>query len=92
MAEKSNGREGIFDNIAEFSRSVLSPDSAKKFASWYIDASEKMANDVIDFQATATTWAKETPLAPVFEAQQEFGRKFVQKSAEAARKIWQLNS
>ena len=63
---------------------------AKKFAAWYIDTSEKAANQVIDFQESATKWAKETPLAPIFEAQIEYGKKLVERSANAARTLWRL--
>ena len=44
---------------------LFSVESAKKVAAWYIDTSEKVAKQAIDFQASATKWAKETPLAPI---------------------------
>jgi hypothetical protein len=69
----------------------LNPDSAKKFAGWYIDNSEKMSNGVLDYQASATQWAGATPLGAIFEAQLDFSRKFVKRSAEVARKIWQVD-
>ena len=81
MAEKDNGSmfEGLF-----------SVDGAKKIAAWYIDTSEKAAKQVIGFQESATKWAKETPLAPIFDAQIEYGKKFVERSANAARSLWRL--
>ncbi|HKM99298.1 MAG TPA: hypothetical protein VJX23_02190 [Candidatus Binataceae bacterium] len=84
MAEKENG--SAFENFS----SVLSLEGAKKFAAWYIDTTEKVAKEAIDFQASATQWAKETPLAPIFEAQIEYGKKFVERSASAARSLWRL--
>src|SRR5208282_3120845 len=51
---------------------------------------EKVAKQAIDFQASATQWAKETPLAPIFDAQLEYGKKFVERSASAARSLWRL--
>jgi hypothetical protein len=51
-----------------------------------------MSNGVLDYQASATEWAKATPLGPVLEAQFDFSRQFVKRSAEAARKIWQLDN
>jgi hypothetical protein len=85
MAEKENGSmfEGLYGNL-------LSVEGAKKFAAWYIDTTEKVARQAIDFQAAATSWAKETPLAPIFDAQIEYGKKFVERSASAARSIWRL--
>jgi hypothetical protein len=88
MGEKA---EGIFDNFVNLSKTVFNIEGAKKIAAWYIDTSEKIAKDVLDFHASANEWAKETPLAPMFEAQNDLGRKFVQRSAEVARRVWQLN-
>ena len=69
---------------------IFSTDGLKKVAAWYIDTSEKVANGVLDYQATATEWAKSTALAPIFEAQHDLGTKFVKRSAEVARKLWQI--
>jgi hypothetical protein len=82
---KENGSmfEGLPGNL-------LSLDGAKKFAAWYIDTSEKVAKQAIEMQASATKWAKETPLAPIFDAQIEYGKKFVERSASAARSLWRL--
>jgi hypothetical protein len=83
-AHKENGTvlEGLTSN--------LNIEGAKKFAAWYIDTSEKVAKQAIEMQASATKWAKETPLAPIFEAQIEYGKKFVERSANAARSLWRL--
>ncbi len=88
--EKENLAKG-FDGFAKFGRDVFSVDGAKKFAAWYIDTSEKFALDAIDLQAKVTDWAKDTPFGPIFAAQQEVGRKFVERSADAARTLWRLN-
>jgi hypothetical protein len=69
---------------------IFSTDGIKKVAAWYIDTSEKVANGVLDYQATATEWAKSTALAPIFEAQHDLGTKLVKRSAEVARKLWQI--
>ena len=65
-------------------------ESNEKFAAWYIDTTEKVANQAIDFQESATQWAKETPLAPIFEAQYEYGKKIIERSANAARSVLRL--
>ncbi len=81
---------GVLESIKNLRKEVLSVEGAKKVAAWYIDTSEKVANQAIDFQASATKWAKETPLAPIFEAQIKYGKKFVERSANAARSLWRL--
>lgn len=92
MAEtENNSQANGFDGFQKFGRDMFSVESAKKFAAWYIDASEKFALDAIDLQAKATGWAKDTPFGPIFAAQQDFGRKFVERSAHAARTLWRLN-
>ena len=91
--EKTQNNEGtLFGNFTDLGKQFLNMDGAKKFAAWYIDNSEKMSNGVLDYQASATEWAKATPLGPVLEAQFDFSRKVVKSSAEVARKIWQVDS
>jgi hypothetical protein len=80
----------LIENAAEMGGKLFNVKGAKKFAAWYIDTSEKVAKQAIDFQTSATEWAKETPLAPIFAAQYEYGKKFIERSANAARSIWRL--
>lgn len=80
--------EGLFERLR--GGNLLSVKGAKTVAAWYIDTSEKVAKQAIEFQESATKWAKETPLAPIFEAQIEYGKKFVERSANAARSLWRL--
>jgi hypothetical protein len=87
MAEKENG--SMFEGLTSMGN-LFTVEGAKKFAAWYIDTTEKFANRAIDFQASATQWAKETPLAPIFETQYEYGKKLVERSARAARSLWRL--
>jgi hypothetical protein len=87
MAEKENG--SMFEGLTSMG-SLFTVEGAKKFAAWYIDTSEKVAKQAIDMQVSATKWAKETPLAPIFDAQIEYGKKFVERSATAARSLWRL--
>jgi len=84
--------EKVAENVADMGKKLFNGDGVKKFAAWYIDTSEKVANNVLDYQATATEWAKSTALAPIFEAQHDLSSKFVKRSAEVARKLWQLES
>jgi hypothetical protein len=84
-------REGMFETFSKMSDSFLSLDGAKKAAAWYIDTSEKLAKRAIELQEKATGWAKETPFAPLIEAQNSIARKFVERSASAARNLWQIH-
>ncbi len=81
---------GVLESISSLGSDLLSVKGAKKVAAWYIDTTEKAANRAIDLEASATKWAKETPFAPIFEAQIEYGKKFVERSASAARSLWRL--
>ena len=98
VGQKSGGnrvadnREGMFEGFTKMGESVFSLDGVKKAAAWYIETSEKFANQALELQEKATGWAKDTPFAPLFEAQHSMARKFVERSANAARTLWQLNS
>jgi hypothetical protein len=91
VADKENNREGSFEAFTKVGESVFSLEGVKKAAAWYIETSEKLANQAIEMQEKATGWAKETPLAPLFEAQNSLARKIVERSAGAARSLWQIS-
>jgi hypothetical protein len=91
MADKLDG-ENVFESFTKLNESFFKPDGAKKAAAWYIETSEKLATQIIELQEKATSWAKETPLAPLFEAQSSIARKLVERSAAAARNLWQLSA
>ena len=83
-------REGIFEGFTKINDSVFSLEGVKKAAAWYIETSERLAHQALELQEKATGWAKDTPFAPLFEAQNSFARKFVERSANAARTLWQI--
>jgi len=87
-SEKENS--GVYEGISRFAESCISPAGAKKAAAWYIDTTEKLATQALNFQAKATEWAKETPIYPLIEAQQSIGRKLVEQSVNTARSLWRL--
>jgi hypothetical protein len=90
MSEKMDS-EKVFESFSKLGESFFSLDGVKKAAAWYIETSEKLANQAIELQEKSIGWAKETPLAPLFEAQTLMARKFVERSATAARNLWQIN-
>jgi hypothetical protein len=86
----AENREGVFESFTKMNESVFSLEGVKKAAAWYIETSEKLANQALELQERATGWAKDTPFAPLFEAQHSIARKFVERTANAARTLWQL--
>ena len=86
----ADNREGIFESFTKINDSVFNLEGVKKAAAWYIETSEKFAHQAIELQEKAMGWAKDTPLAPLFEAQNSFAHKFVERSANAARTLWQI--
>jgi hypothetical protein len=89
VAEKDT-REGLYEAFGKLSEAWLSVDGAKKAAAWYIDNSQKFANQALDLQEKATEWAKDTPFGQLFEVQNSLVRKFVERSADLARTVWQI--
>lgn len=86
----AENKESVFESFTKMSESVFSLEGLKKAATWYIETTEKIANQALDFQEKATGWAKYTHFAPLFEAQQSIARKLVERSASAARTLWQI--
>jgi hypothetical protein len=84
--------EKVFGSFAPFGESLCSLEGAKKAGAWYIENSEKLANQTIELQEKSMGWVKETPLAPLLEAQMLIARKFVECSASAMRSLWQIDS
>ncbi len=90
MSEKFSG-EKAFESFTKLGESFFSVDGVKKAAAWYIETSEKLAHQAIELSEKGTSWAKETPLAPLFEAQTSMAKKFIERSASAARNLWQIS-
>jgi hypothetical protein len=88
MSEKE--QSGVYEGFSRIAEKCFNPAGAKKAAAWYIDTTEKLATQALDFQVKATEWAKETPIYPLFEAQQTIGRKLVEQSVSTARSLWKL--
>jgi hypothetical protein len=63
---------------------------AKQLAAWYVDTSERMAHGFLEFQEQAMSWAKDTPWAPLFESQRTLVRRWIEGSADMARRFWQV--
>ena len=83
--------KGAFQGISEIAAAFFSTEGAKKIAALSIETSERLAKSVLDFQAKASEWAKDTPFAAMFEAQNSIGHKFVELSVDAARRLWRVD-
>jgi hypothetical protein len=86
----AENKESILEGFTKINEAVFSLEGVKKAAAWYIETGEKLANQALELQEKATGWAKDTPFAPLFEAQHSLARKFVERSANAARTLWQI--
>jgi Phasin protein len=91
MSQKET-RQGMFEAFSKMGETSFSIEGAKKAAAWYLDTTERVATQALELQEKATGWAKETPLASLFEAQQSIARKFVERSLTAARSLWQIEA
>ena len=56
MSEKEHS--GVYEGMSRFAEKCFNPAGAKKAAAWYIDTTEKLATQALDFQVKATEWAK----------------------------------
>jgi hypothetical protein len=63
-------------------------DSARQFAELYIDSSRKVGEAMLDLHERSTSWARETPLNPLFEMQRNAGKQMLENSIELARKVF----
>jgi hypothetical protein len=90
MDDKENASRALLEGFSDVTKTLFSPESAKKVAALWIDNSEKAADQALKFQAKATEWSKNTMFAPIFEMQNSIARSCVEISAKTARRFWQL--
>jgi hypothetical protein len=83
MAEQETGGEKPLTGFAD---SILS--TVRDIATRYIDANAKFAKQMLDFQAQSTSWAKETPLDPIFQSQYSFNQGLIDFWQDAARSLF----
>jgi hypothetical protein len=82
--------KGTFEGFSELTRNFFSLDAAKKVAALCIETGEQLAEGALEVQAKSTEWAKDTPLASLFQVQNSMGRKLVELSADTARRLWRI--
>jgi hypothetical protein len=66
--------------------------SAREFASITIDASEKIANRIVQFEEKMAEVTGGTPLAPLLRMQAGLRKRVVEGSSRLARSIWRIES
>ena len=62
-------------------------ESAKKALELYVESGEKLGKMMLELHERSTSWAKETMVAPLFEAQRSAGKQIMESSAEIARRL-----
>ena len=62
----------------------------KRTLELYVANSERLGRAVLEVHERSTTWARDTILAPIFEAQRVTGRQILGTSMEMARKFYGL--
>lgn len=63
----------------------------KQVAERYIDTNEKLVQRALEWNEKLTAWAKETPLASLFEQQRSLAKQMVEASSRLARRFWQID-
>jgi hypothetical protein len=76
---------GQFTDIAN---SIIG--SMRALAALTIDANVNFAKQMLDFQAQTTSWAKDTPMGPMFQSQRALGEELIELVAGAARALWRI--
>jgi hypothetical protein len=84
MAERDTN-SGLFTDIAN---SIVS--TMRDVASRSIDANVSLAKQMLDYQAQTTSWAKDTPMGPMFQSQHALGEGLIELFAGAARALWRI--
>jgi hypothetical protein len=84
MAQRETS-SGQFTDIAN---SIVG--SMRALAALTIDANVNFAKQMLDFQAQTTSWAKDTPMGPMFQSQRALGEELIELVAGAARALWRI--
>ena len=84
MAEQE-ANSGLFTDITN---SIIS--TLRDMAARAIDANVNFAKQMLDLQAQTTSWAKDTPIGPMFQSQHALGEELIDLFAGAARAFWRI--
>jgi hypothetical protein len=84
MAERETS-SGLFTDMAN---SIIG--NMRDMAARTIDANVSLAKQMLDFQTQTTSWAKDSPMGPMFESQRAVGEQLIELFAGAARALWRI--
>jgi len=90
MNDEGTTSRKLFEGFSDMTSKFLSSEETRKIAKLWIENSERVADEVLRFQAKTTEWSKNTMFAPIFEMQNSIARSCVEISAKTARRMWQL--
>lgn len=66
-------------------------DGVKKVVEFYIEGGQKLGKAMVDLHQSYTSWAKDTPLSSIFEAQRTTAKGMLEDSAALTRKLWRIH-
>jgi hypothetical protein len=81
-------RETSSGQFTDMANSIIG--SMRDLAALTIDANVNFAKQMLDFQAQTTSWAKDTPIGPMFQSQRALGEELIELVAGAARALWRI--
>ena len=85
MAERDTSSSGL---LTDLTNSIVS--NMRDIAARSIDANVSFAKQMLDYQAQTTSWAKDTPMGPMFQSQYALGEGLIELLASAARAMWRI--
>jgi hypothetical protein len=88
MAEKTQANNPFLKIFEELNTPLCGP--LKQAAAQWIETSAEWAHKTLEMNEKMTTWAKETPLAPLFETQRSLAAQVIESSTALARSLWRL--
>jgi hypothetical protein len=88
MAENTQGNNPFMKMFEELNAPLYGP--LKQAAAQWIDTSSEWAHKAVELNEKMTTWAKETPLASLFETQRSLASQVIENSTALARSLWRI--
>jgi hypothetical protein len=80
------------DQLAAAGSRLRNARSAREFASFTIDAGEKIGNRIVQFEEKMAEVASGTPLAPLLRMQAGLRKRIVEGSSRLGRWVWRIES
>ena len=85
MAERETSDGGFLANFANSTSKAV-----RDVAARLIDTNASFARQVLDFQAQATNWAKDTPMGTILQSQYAFNQELIDAWQRLARAIFRV--